>query len=594
MKSLLKSAILGAGALMLAACAGGPKDGEYTLELLTTNDVHGSYFDQSYVDDQQKNSMFAVNWYVDSVRNAAGKENVILIDAGDHLQGDNAAYYFNYVDTRTEHVWSRIMDYMKYDAVVVGNHDVETAHPVYDRITKELSSHKIPYLAGNAVRNDNGEPYWKKYTTFRKNGIKVLVIGYTNANMAAWLNESVWSGMKFESIVSMVQQDVDAIVAKEKPQVVIVATHTGTGSGNGEVLESQGMDILKEIKGVDFLLCAHDHRATTVMNGNTCLVNAGSHARNLGHGTITLVIKDGKVVDKKLSADLINVDAAKADPAMREAFKSDYEAVKAFTLQEVGALKSDFVMSDALFGMSDYMNFLHTVCLEATGAQICFAAPLTTNGVIEAGTLIYNDLFTLYRYENQLYTVKFKGSEIKNYLEYSYNSWIVTATKPTDHVLNIVGRDDPRTGMTGWSFRGATYNFDSAAGIRYTVDVTKPYGERVSIECLADGTPFDMDGEYTVAMTSYRASGGGDIMPKGAGIDAETAETRTIDKQKEIRELMYDYMQKHGAIDAAECSNEAVIGHWEFVPSTIVEPALAADKALVTRPYRAPGQAAAK
>ena len=107
-------------AALALVCACGPKDGEYAFELLTTNDVHGTYFDSTYTSAKTRKSLMAVAWSVDSVRAAAGKENVILVDAGDCLQGDNAAYYFNYVDTTQTHVYTRMAAYMGYDAIASG------------------------------------------------------------------------------------------------------------------------------------------------------------------------------------------------------------------------------------------------------------------------------------------------------------------------------------------------------------------------------------------------------------------------------------------------------------------------------------------
>ena len=72
-------------AVALASSCCGPKDGEYTFRILTTNDVHGRYFDAEYVNDGVRNSLISAAWYIDSVRVAAGKENVILVDVGDKL-----------------------------------------------------------------------------------------------------------------------------------------------------------------------------------------------------------------------------------------------------------------------------------------------------------------------------------------------------------------------------------------------------------------------------------------------------------------------------------------------------------------------------
>ncbi|MBR4755748.1 MAG: metallophosphoesterase, partial [Bacteroidales bacterium] len=119
------SAFLLAMAVLASACSG-PRDGKYSFRILTTNDVHGTYFDSTNTGTTVKKSLISVKRTVDSVRTAMGKDNVILIDAGDILQGDNAAYYYNYIDTVTPHVYPRMARYMGYDAVVLGNHDIET------------------------------------------------------------------------------------------------------------------------------------------------------------------------------------------------------------------------------------------------------------------------------------------------------------------------------------------------------------------------------------------------------------------------------------------------------------------------------------
>ena len=143
--------IILAAAALAASCSHSLKDGSYELHVLSTNDVHGTWFDESYTGGAARKSIFAMNHYIDSVRAIHGAENVALIDAGDCLQGDNAAYYFNYVDTLSPHIFPRIMGYMGYDAIAVGNHDIETGHPVYDRVAADLKAFGIPLLAGNEI-----------------------------------------------------------------------------------------------------------------------------------------------------------------------------------------------------------------------------------------------------------------------------------------------------------------------------------------------------------------------------------------------------------------------------------------------------------
>lgn len=467
---------------------------------------------------------------------------------------------------------------MGYDAIVVGNHDIETGHPVYDRITETMD---VPFLAANAIRTDNGKPYFQEYVTLKRHGLNITIIGFTNPNIKSWLSPLLWEGMEFESLVPFAQEAVDRITAKEKSDVVIVAIHAGTGKGDGTQLESQGMDLFKSLDGVDFIICSHDHRPVTFSNDSICLINAGSHCRNLGYGTVKVKVEDGKVVSKSLSAELLPLDKEKVDEEMKTLFRPEYEAVKAFTLKDVGELKVDLHTRDAFRGMSDYMNLIHTLSLGCTPAEISFAAPLTFNGHVKAGRIVYNDLFTIYPFENQLFVVRMTGREIKDYLELSYDNWINTVNGAGERLLKIVERPDARTGQTRWSFVNMSYNFDSAGGLVYEVDVTKPYGQRVNVLSLADGSAFLPDSEYNVAMTSYRASGGGGLLKDGAGIDTDRISERVVEYYPEIRNILYDYLQANKAICPEVIGDADVIGSWAFVPETLAGKALDEDMKLL-------------
>jgi len=570
MKRILFLAASTAALLLLFSCS---QPRQVRIEILTTNDVHGRWFDEPYEGGPQRGSLLAVNTVVDSVRAAAGSDRVILIDAGDCLQGDNAPYYYNYVETEAPHLFPRLMAYMGYDAVCVGNHDIETGHPVYDRVRRELEDAGIPFLGGNAIDAASGKPYFTHHTLIEREGVRILLIGYTNANIRAWLDESLWKGMRFEALLPLVQGEVDALREELHPDAVIVATHSATGQGDGTVLESEGLDLFQSLRGVDFLICSHDHRPYVAVTDSICLINSGSHARNLGHGILTLDLDaDGKVVGKQLDAELIPVKAEKADPAMREAFRAEYEAVKAFSLREVGTLTEALRTRDAYTGESLYIDFIHLITLlsaQPYGADISFAAPLTYNGTIPAGTLVYNDLFTIYPFENQLFICEMTGKEIQDYLEWDYDQWIQPSPGPEDPLLRIVEGDDSRTGARGWSFVGRSYNFDSAAGLNYTVDITRPAGQRIRIAGLADGRPFSLSKTYRVAMTSYRANGGGGGLTEGAGIPAEELEGRIVARLPELRELIYRFLQEEeGAISPELIARyKKVLGSWQFIPA---------------------------
>lgn len=557
------------------------QSGQFSLELYSQNDIHGTFFDSLYaVKAEHKSSMANIAHIIKDRRTAIGKENIILIDNGDHLQGDNAAYYFNYIerpasatDTGKQHLFSRIMNYLQFDAVIVGNHDIETSHTVYDRVAKEL---KMPYLAANAIKTDGTGSYFKPYTILNKNGVKVAIIGMTNANIKKWLAPTLWEGMTFVPIHKIADSLVHEVIQKEKPHIVVMAMHSGLGDATKENYENQARYLAANIKNVDIFLSAHDHLKTCkkIWNGedSVLLLTGGSRAEFLSKANIQLVLKNGNVISKNITGSILDMAKIPKDTAYLNLFRKDFLKVKNFTNTMVGAVPRNITTIDALFGPSDYMNIIHYVQLQETGADISFAAPLTFNSVIKSGKITYQDLFTLYPYENQLYTMSLTGKQVKSYLEFSYNTWIQTMKSTAEHIMNIAYNQQAGT----YKFKNFTFNFDSGAGINYIVDVTKPYGERIKITTLSNGKKFSEDTTYQVAISSYRANGGGDILEKGAGISPANFDALILGRYSEIRDLLYKYFAADSLKKLPDNSN------WKFVPESHTRTALKRDRALLS------------
>ena len=550
------------------------REGKYSIELCATNDLHGRYFDSLYIDNQvNKHSLANVSEYVKNLRNDIGEESVLLIDVGDALQGDNAVFYANYIDTLTEqkHLFTRVTEYMKFDALIVGNHDIEAGHKVYDRIAKEIN---IPYLAANAIDINTGKSYFEPYKLFKKNGVKVAVIGMTNPNIKKWLGEELWSGMDFLPIEELANSIVNELKTKENPDIVILSIHAGLGNGEAEGVENPARYLAANLQGVDIILAAHDHQTSCekIWNGkDSVLVMDGSNrAKFLVNAKIECEYANNKLISKNITGALIPMENTPVDTLYRAEFRNDFEKAKAFTNQVIGNVENDIYTKDAFFGGSDYMDIVHTVQLTASNADISLAAPLTYNGKVNAGILKYNDLFTIYPYENSLYVVSLTGAQIKDYLEYSYDTWIQTMKSPADHIMKI--RYNEKRG--GYSFVNISYNFDSGAGLDYVVDVTKPYGERVVIKALSNGEALDLNKTYKVAMSSYRANGGGDLLTNGAGIARENLENIVIEKYKDIRSLVYDFYSNGD-------DKNMVKATWKFIPEKLVAPAIQRDRSLL-------------
>ena len=511
-------------------------DGDHIVDVYVTTDVHGAYFGKFYLDDSVKpNSLSKVSSVIKEARQT--NPDLILIDNGDNLQGDNSAFYFNYIDTLTPHVFARMANYLVYDATVVGNHDVEAGHPVYDRIRAQ---YQMPMLAANAIHTegpDAGKAYFDEYTIVEKSGLKVAIIGTTNPKVVNWITESLYSGMEFQANGQMLQALVDRVRKEHYPDFVIVATHCGSGDEAVDNNENDALYMARNLTGVDMVIGGHDHRRfmTSYTDRETPVgyVDPGPRCHYLGHARFILSYKGGKRVADSVAVELIPLEGVSADADFDAAFEADYQAVKTFTTKKICQVAEPFSLSAALDGPSVYMNLLATVEQAACGADIIFVAPLTSNGAINRGDLVYNDLSRLYPFENKLFTISMTGEQVKNYLEYSYERWL--------------NRDGP------------AYCYDSAIGIRYKVYKHRPYGSRVEIESMQDGSPFEPGGQYTAAVTSYRAMGGDGLLEKGAGMDISNPDAYIVERYGDIRDLLFDYLTREGVLDIKANDN------WSFV-----------------------------
>lgn len=199
----------------------------------------------------------------------------------------------------------------------------------------------------------------------------------------------------------------------------------------------------------------------------------------------------------------MDVSSIKPSEKFLEHFAKYKSDVDKFVNREIAQITDSIYTRDAFFGPSAFMTLLHDLQLQITDADISMAAPLTFDGSIAAGPLRIADMFTLYKYENMLSTLQLTGKEIKDYLEYSYSLWIQSPEQSNNpHLINFTSENPTPANNR---LKNPSYNFDSAAGIDYTVDITKPKGERVEIKSLSDGRPFDLTSTYTVAVNSYRA-----------------------------------------------------------------------------------------
>lgn len=566
------------------------KTKEIHLKWIHTSDVHGSLFGYDYLRKRDvSGGLSAIYAYVQEQRRMFGK-NLILTDGGDCLQGQPTAYYYNFVDTHSPHLVAEAMNAMEYDCGALGNHDVEAGHAVYDRWIRDC---KFPILGANVIDTTTGQPYLKPYVVLKRDGVKIAILGMVTPGIPNWLPEQLWSGLRFDEMVESAHRWVKIIEEREHPDLLVGLFHSGYSGGIINVAED-GVSLIYEnatklvaeqVPGFDIICYGHDHQPATnyLQNaqGDTVVtVGPTSQGKRIGEIDIFLTLEKGVVVSKRITAGTPNTGGGRHEDtaAFEQRFAQERQTMKEWVDKPIGTLTKTIYERDAFFGPSDFIDLIHQMQLDLTGADVSFAAPLSFDSRLKAGTIRVSDMFALYKYENFLYTMRMTGREIKGFLEMSYALWTNQMTGPDDHImlLDTILDNGRRQGL-----KNLSYNMDSAAGIRYVVDVSKPEGQRICIQSMADGTPFDPDREYKVAINSYRGNGGGELITRGAGIPHEELRNRILTStEQDLRFYLMQRILNQGTITPQK------LNQWRFVPDEWVKPAIERDrKILFPREY---------
>ena len=554
------------------------KEKTIDLKFIETSDVHGSFFPYDFINRKPKaGSLARVATYVNQLRSQHG-ENVILLDNGDILQGQPVNYYSNYVDTTSANIAAQVVNYLRYDAQTIGNHDVETGHRVYD---KWVSATHCPILGANVIDTKTNKPYLKPYTILKRGGARIAIIGLLTPAIPNWLGENLWSGLRFEEMVSSARQWMRVVKEQEKADIVIGLFHSGKDGGitTPHYKEDAALAVAREVPGFDVVFFGHDHTryADAVTNSEGKLVaclDPANNAMSVAQADLQLVKKKSRWCVKESQWKLVDVADLPVDNDFVDHFSAFNETVKAYANRVIGTFENTISTRDSYFGNSAFNDLILNLELSITKADVAFNAPVSFDVAIKKGPVRVADMFNLYKYENQLFVMRLTGKEIRKALEMSYDLWVNTMTSPNDHLLLLDSQtrgDQQRLGFKNFSF-----NFDSAAGIDYEVDVTKPNGQKVKVLKMSNGEPFDENKYYKVAVNSYRANGGGELLTRGAGIAKDDLDDRIVWRSEfDLRHYLMEEIKRLGTLNPQPNTN------WRFVPEQWTQEAAKRDRQLL-------------
>ncbi|MEU9172074.1 5'-nucleotidase C-terminal domain-containing protein [Streptomyces sp. NPDC048420] len=570
-----KSAVTGA-AVAVAGAAGAPAaqaaehkpakgNRTWTFSILGTTDLHSHVFDWDYYldkaySDAKGNSVGVarVATLIKQQRAAKGEEHVLLVDAGDIIQGTSLAYYFARVQPITDkgapkHPMAVAMNHMRYDAAALGNHEFNYGIEV---LRKFESQCRFPLLGANALDAKTLKPAFQPYTVKRicvpgAPDIKVGILGLTNPGIALWDKDNVSGKMVFPGLVEQAKKYVPRLRALGC-DVVFLTDHSGLdgSSSYGDELpyvENASNLVAQQVPGIDAILVGHTHvevPSYTVKNDETgedvLLSEPYCWGYRLSVFDFELVLVRGQWKVTKKTAQTLNPNTVDEDPEIRKLLEADHELVVKYVNTAVGTCTEDLSAADSCWKDVPIMDFIHQVQMDTVKAGlstsdaalplISVAAPFSRTADIPAGSVTIKDIAGLYIYDNTLYGKKLTGAQLKDYLEYAAKYY---------HRVPAGTAVDTATLTNANSFWD--YMYDTAAGVSYDIDIAAAEGSRIK-NLSYNGTSVTDDQVFVVAVNNYRANGGSGY-PHIAAADIAYSSTN------EIRQLMIDYVTSKGALD---------------------------------------------
>jgi len=537
-----------------------------TLYILQTTDLHGNIRDYNYfIDSPADYGLARIYSRVTEYRNK--HKNVVLVDGGDLIQGTPMIYYFNVLEPTKPNPMILTMNYMGYDAFAVGNHDIEQGLFVYNRAQNE--SH-FPWLSANSLLPD-GRSYFKPYTIIERNGIKIGIIGLTTPGIPMWLDENLYPGISWADMVETAKKY--ARILRPNVDVLVGLFHAGFESGySANATDKLGIPnenasglVADMVPEFDLVFAGHSHQLVPplgLVKSKTddlpLRINAGSWGRNLGVVEIILEQKIPKKQDirrkikdtqkprwqvgsaKGWLESMKEVEASKAILQL-----SDYYHQKTleYIRQPVAELSKPLDATNSRFEDTPLIELINKAQMDYSGTDISFAASFNTRFKMPAGPVLVKDIYSMYRYENFLYTIEMTGQQIYDFLTFSAQYFN----------LDVEGNLIPNSDMAG-------YNYDMAEGLQYKIEVNQKQTDKSNSEdrqnkntvtdlvLVKTGKLLEMGQTYIVAMNSYRASGGGGHLA-AAGIQ----NPKIISKSSvEMRTILSEYLKKQKVI-AAQC-----------------------------------------
>ncbi|WP_293059781.1 bifunctional UDP-sugar hydrolase/5'-nucleotidase [Okeania sp. SIO2B3] len=535
-----------------------------TITILETSDLHGNLMPYDYYTNQP------AEWGLAKVANLIAQEraknpNLLLIDAGDTIQGTPLTYYYNRIDTEAVHPMAVTMNALKFDAATLGNHEFDYGTNVLSRWISQLN---FPIVCANIQKSDD-TPAFQPYIIKNVDGIKIGILGFITTATSNWVSSENIAGLTFENLINTAQKYIPQM-RNDGADVITIVQHSGfskvpkdkrlasawltdiqeweeTGSIPGSNLT---LELAQQVKDIDLIMAGHSHHDVPKAIVNNVLIAEPSFwGKALSKYTLVLERRGKKwEVLAKDSTNLYVTDIKPEQKILQLSLPYHQQTLR-YINQPIGVAQTEFYGGmKARFHQSKLSNLINQVQIQAAEAagypvNISLTSIFNNTGKITPGKITRRDIYSVYNYDNYLLVLEINGDILRCALE-----------KNAAYFKQVNIDDLPCLTEEVLAENSLGYNWDLYSGIDYIVDITQPVGKRIT-KLQLDGKNIEQNQVLRVAMNSYRANGGGGYLMFKEGKIIWQSST-------EIREFIAEYVKNKGIIE----SDTITSGGLQLVP----------------------------
>ncbi len=532
---------------------------EVNIKILGTSDIHGRVVPWSYgADVEDKSGSYAqIATYVKDVRK--NNKNVVLVDVGDAIQDNQVDVFAKDKKYYKDHPIPKVLNEMKYDVFVLGNHEFNFGMKALDEILKDIKAKK---LTSNFYYKKNDKRYIDATTIIEKDGVKLGIIGLSTP-MSAKFEEDTGNlkDMKFTSPTEEARTQVEKLKAKGVDAIIVIA-HMGIENEN-KIPDTGMRDVINAVDGIDVVIAGHMHKdvpSETIKN--TLITEPHRYGTVVSEVDLTFDINDKKEVKLvKKESKTVPVKELEADKKIAEIYKPYHEKLRELNNVVIGQTENEMVPQETKHGVSaafsrdtGLSSFINDVEQHYSGADVVTFSFDHQKARMNKGDIKKKDIIFNYRYAGGDVTVyEMTGKQLKEYMEWSANYFDTIQPGDTEYRYNAERK------------KSKYVTYDIFGGVNYKIDLRNPKGSKIVDLTLADGKPVTDDMKLKVGMNSYRfaqLNGKGGIW-EGQKIPVLWESKVAMGREKgTIQNMMIDYITnvKKGKIDGQSHNRWEIIG----------------------------------